>query len=284
MWGRIGSEEFRAAAEVARGSGDRTGNWSVCDEYVLQDGAIVAVYGHEGDDQDYWRVYLPLEQEPDLFLKFARLWEEPDFETTALDFAHSYGLPRDSEPDELTPFDADANRMEIPEFYEQSRRAGVVLSLCEAVLNENVQAARQLLETEYGDRVLDKLLYSAVQTKDSDMMGRALLRAAHIVSLHVSQGCYLDLGISRELPEKVSLSWLKVAWGFRDLLSAMYLQMYWILTSEGELARCEYCGRIMSLSRPRPDATKRRNDRRFCDDACRQAAHRSRKRHHKEAL
>lgn len=276
MWGKIGSEEFRAAAEVARGSGDRTGNWSVCEEYVLQDGAIVAGYGHEGDDQDYWCVYLPLEREPDLFLKFARLWEEPDFETAALEFAHRYGLPRDSEPSELPPFDADANRMEISEFYEQSRRAGVVLALCESVLNEDVQTARKLVEERYGDSFLDRALYNLVQTKDSDMMWRAMFGAASVVSAHVTQGCRLDLGISHERPEKVSLSWLKVAWGFRDLLSAMYLQMYWILTSEGELARCEYCGRIMSLSRPRPDVAKRRNDRRFCNDACRQAAHRRR--------
>lgn len=277
MWGKIGSEEFRAAAEVARSSGDRTGNWSVCEEYVLQDGAIVAVYGHKGDYQDYWRVYTPLEQEPDLFLKFARLWEEPDFETAALEFAHSYGLPRDSEPNEVPPLDVDADRMEISEFYEQSGRAGVVLALCEAVLNEDTQTARKLVEERRGDSLLDGLLFSKVQTKDSDMMWRAMFGAASVVSLHVSRGCYLDLGISREPQEKVSLSQLKVAWGFRDLLSAMYLQMYWILASEGELARCEYCGRIMSLSRPHPNAAKRRNDRRFCDDACRQAAHRSKR-------
>lgn len=278
MWGKIGSEEFRAAAEVARSSDDRTGNWSVCEEYVLQDGAIVAVYGHKGDDQDYWRVYTPLEQEPDLFLKFARLWEEPDFETAALEFAHSYGLPRDSEPNEVPPLDVDADRMEISEFYEQSGRAGVVLALCEAVLNEDTQTARKLVEERRGDSLLDGLLFSKVQTKDSDMMWRAMFGAASVVSLYVTQGCYLDLGISREPQEKVSLSQLKVAWGFQDLLSAMYLQMYWILTSEGELARCEYCGRIMSLSRPHPNAAKRRNDRRFCDDACRQAAHREKRR------
>lgn len=278
MWGKIGSEEFRAAAEVARSSGDRTGNWSVCEEYVLQDGAIVAVYGHKGDDQDYWRVYTPLEQEPDLFLKFARLWEEPDFETAALEFAHGYGLPRDSEPNEVPPLDVDADRMEISEFYEQSGRAGVVLALCEAVLNEDTQTARKLVEERRGDSLLDGLLFSKVQTKDSDMMWRAMFGAASVVSLYVTQGCYLDLGISREPQEKVSLSQLKVAWGFQDLLSAMYLQMYWILTSEGELARCEYCGRIMSLSRPHPNAAKRRNDRRFCDDACRQAAHREKRR------
>lgn len=278
MWGRIGSEEFRAAAEVARSSGDRTGNWSVCEEYVLQDGAIIAEYGHEGDDQDYWRSYLPLELEPDLFLKFARLWEEPDFEAAALEFAHSYGLPRDPEPNEFPPLDACADSMEISDFYEQSKRAGVVLALCESVLNEDVQAARKLAEEQHGDQFLDKVLYSVVQTKDSDMMWRAVFGAANVVSLHVTQGCYLDLGINREPSEKVSLSQLKVAWGFRDLLSAMYLQVYWILTSEGELARCEHCGRVMSLSRPHPNAAKRRNDRRFCDDACRQAAHRQRKR------
>jgi hypothetical protein len=67
-------------------------------------------------------------------------------------------------------------------------------------------------------------------------------------------------------------------WWYENLLGAMYLQMHWLMTSGSELARCENCGRIIALSRPYPEGRKRRRDKRFCDDACRQAHHRSKKR------
>jgi adenine-specific DNA-methyltransferase len=50
-----------------------------------------------------------------------------------------------------------------------------------------------------------------------------------------------------------------------------------ILTSGGDLVRCEHCRRVISLARPHPQGRKRRRDKRFCDDACRQAHHRSKK-------
>ena len=70
---------------------------------------------------------------------------------------------------------------------------------------------------------------------------------------------------------------LRSIWEFDNLLGAMYLQMYWLMTSAGELKRCEHCGRIVSLSCPHPEGRKRRSDKRFCDDACRLANHRSKK-------
>ena len=56
------------------------------------------------------------------------------------------------------------------------------------------------------------------------------------------------------------------------------------MNSSGTVARCEFRGRIMSLSRPNPGRRKLRNDRRFCNDACRQAHHRSRKKHQDRGL
>jgi hypothetical protein len=68
-----------------------------------------------------------------------------------------------------------------------------------------------------------------------------------------------------------------VSWTFDNLLGAMHLQMYWLMASGGNVTRCEHCGRIVSLARPHPEGRKRRSDKRFCDDACRQAKHRSKK-------
>jgi hypothetical protein len=66
-------------------------------------------------------------------------------------------------------------------------------------------------------------------------------------------------------------------WNFMSLLGAMYLQMYWLMAAGSELTRCEYCGRLISLARLYPESRKRRRDKRFCDDACRQANYRNKK-------
>jgi hypothetical protein len=66
-------------------------------------------------------------------------------------------------------------------------------------------------------------------------------------------------------------------WKFSNLLGAMYLQMYWLIEAGDKLTRCGHCGRVISLARPHPKGRKRRNDMRYCDDACRQAYHRAKK-------
>lgn len=43
----------------------------------------------------------------------------------------------------------------------------------------------------------------------------------------------------------------------------MYLQMYWLITSGGDIIRCEYCGGVISLTRPRPEGRKTRRDKKF---------------------
>ena len=71
---------------------------------------------------------------------------------------------------------------------------------------------------------------------------------------------------------------LNASWGVRNLLGAMYLQFFWLVTSAGELSRCKYCGRIISYAPPVPvgedrKARKPRKDKEFCDSRCRQSYH-----------
>ncbi len=63
--------------------------------------------------------------------------------------------------------------------------------------------------------------------------------------------------------------------GARNLVGAMYLQFYWLLTSGEDLSRCNYCSRIISYNRPAPDSKERkpRKDKQFCDSRCRQNYH-----------
>jgi hypothetical protein len=67
----------------------------------------------------------------------------------------------------------------------------------------------------------------------------------------------------------------RIFWQFDNLLGAMYLQMFWLIASDDALGRCEYCGLTFSFTQTHPNGRKRRRDKRFCDDACRQAHHRS---------
>jgi hypothetical protein len=68
---------------------------------------------------------------------------------------------------------------------------------------------------------------------------------------------------------------LTSTWRVRNLLGAMYLQFYSLITSTGALSRCKYCNRIISYAPPMPKSERRkpRNDKAFCDSRCRQNYH-----------
>jgi hypothetical protein len=64
-------------------------------------------------------------------------------------------------------------------------------------------------------------------------------------------------------------------WQPRNLLGAMYLQFYWLITSAGETSRCKYCNRIISHSPPMPGSGERKpnKNKQFCNHRCRQNYH-----------
>ena len=62
----------------------------------------------------------------------------------------------------------------------------------------------------------------------------------------------------------------------RNLLGAMYLQFYWLITSGVELERCKHCGKLITHDPPMPGSGRKRKihkNKRFCDDRCRQNYH-----------
>jgi hypothetical protein len=72
-------------------------------------------------------------------------------------------------------------------------------------------------------------------------------------------------------PELVAGSWPP-----RNLLGAMYLQMYHVMISSAELSKCKYCGRIISYAPPilgSATSRKPRKDKEFSDSRCRQDYH-----------
>jgi hypothetical protein len=103
----------------------------------------------------------------------------------------------------------------------------------------------------------------------------ALQTASYLVTSNVREECYQDLLYPGFPNSKVSdPSGLNGGWVFKSLYGAMYLQMYWLMAAGGNVTRCKYCSRIISLTSPLPGgARKTRQDKKFCDNACRQRHH-----------
>jgi hypothetical protein len=247
----------------------------VCEEYRLRDcsqpaeGSLVAKYSLAKEER--WTKYDPLEEHPDLFLKFARLREQGRSVDTALSWAHEYGL--------LGCFEAEpAVRKEpLEAFFEEMDRAAAVLALYEAALDRHGAAGDAavgwLIRKEFPSVAsLDWYLAweDGMERGFWDGEGYAVSAAAFEVQRMVKRHAYPAFYVE---PGTTETSRLKAGWGFENLLGAMYLQMYWLMTSGEDPTRCRYCGRIVSLGRTSPDARKIRSDKSFCDDACRQRYH-----------
>ncbi len=255
----------------------------VCENYDIRQNRIVARFGRE--NLDHWRLFDPLEEAPDLFLKFSRLHRERDFAQAALHFTHKYGLPCGSlrnDPNVYVP--GQPEQLTLQRFFEESQRAWVVVSLYESVLNRDEDMARSLL-TDYrhlGDVFQENFDFLnrdfPEDTVPPTALQCALAAAVFTVDPVVRESCKQSIGIHIDGMAQPDPSAVKLSWMFDNLLGAMYLQMYWLLTSGGNLTRCEHCRRVISLARPYPGGRKGRRDKRFCDDACRQAHHRSKKR------
>jgi hypothetical protein len=270
-----------------------SGFWLRCDRYEIRGGEIVAApdrvrelqRGLTEDDDEGWTIYDPINDVPDLFLRFARLYGEPDFDRAALDFANRYGLPNgeDERPAAFgeAGYETEAMNWGLSQFHHQARRAWVVLALYEAVLNDEDQTVRQLL-SEHGDiEPFEGWLHILEWGPDGHQnyaLATGLRCALEATEEVVHKYCRQQIMLQMSPDTRPSASHeMDISWTYDTLLGAMYMQMYWLIASSDSTTRCEHCGRIISLGRPHPDGRKRRRDKRFCDDACRQAHHRSKK-------
>ena len=154
---RVTPRDLKITAEHMQRQG--LSKWWVCNEYRLRGHEIVASHSPPwmlapdsppwtGEEELHWRSYEPLEETPDLFLKLARLHQQPDFGKAALAFSHRYGLLGGNSTKEGfgQPY-----RDNLRNFKEESERAWTVLKMYEAVLNRDWMAAKSLLTAEtYG--------------------------------------------------------------------------------------------------------------------------------------
>jgi hypothetical protein len=300
MWHRLSRTDFDKTSQLMGRSAVR--HWSVCDEYELKrlSGApegnvdsyvVVPKYPYEPAHLDKWTSYEPLEATPDLFLKFARLHEAEDQIEAMVSWVSSYG-----ELGNVKPFQKTSSWQYGRPFSEAVGQAARVLALYEAVLNGDSEKVKTAIFEEFPvvggrsqtydgssdkpvnkarERLVEQISESVEGLYGGDYHWYALATAAGEVEEMVSSYCSPVLLVEEgsRTPSGVT-----ARWNFQHLLGAMYLQMYWLMAAGHELTRCEHCGRLISLARPHPEGRKRRQDKRFCDDACRQARHRIKKR------
>lgn len=283
--------------------------WTVFAGYEikeLQDGSVYI----ESSASEVVRTYDPLTETPHLFLEYARIAEASDPIHALLDWIHEYGLlgltlyehdfqnifgPTQegkrilhelvSPPMYYSPY---GGRGETLTAYIMAvEQANQTLRLYESALNRDVVSLESLIfDNESSDSVNERLFYFIQDRIEGasatwlDGLVDAALRQVHEYISSVHAFCYpvITYDGSSSAEPLLKPDHFRAATIPRNLEGAMYLQMYWLITSSGELSRCENCGRILSLTRPNPEGRKRRNDRRFCNDSCRQAAHRQKRR------
>src|SRR5829696_1932985 len=300
MWHQLSKRDFDTTGRLMGGR-SASREWKVCEAYeltrpqdTLEEDAnsylVVPKYRNEPATFDKWRSYEPLEETPDLFLKFARLYQAQDRPEAMLEWAHTYGTLGHGQP----PWVPGASQ-EAKGFWEAVGKAAGLLALYEAVLNRDSDRVQRAILVEFPYVGVQWQLYNELPNKPAhldrtfvanhiaesvdeiyggDYLGYALETVADEVAPMVGTLCRPVLMVEEGSHDPSEVT---AQWHFKSLLGAMYLQMYWLMAAGSELTRCEYCGRLISLARPSPESRKRRRDKRFCDDACRQAHHRSKK-------
>ena len=279
---RLSPEDVWESGRLWR-DGRETGTSPVCDDYKISQGKIVSVFDSDllVNIENHWSFYRPLEEAPDLILKFSRLHMEHDFEAAALVFSRRYGLP-DGPQDRDPAYHYVAvgiDELEVSRFYDESRKARLTLALYEAVLNGDAHVVRRLIYDPHHENLTGGWRWLLDTGPDDNQFALAVgLRACVDTTQEVvGRFCRQVIIAAPNQDSKIDFSCVRMKWEFDNLLGAMYLQLWWLLASGGGIARCDYCGRMITLARPHPDGRKPPKHKRFCDAACRQANHRSKR-------
>jgi hypothetical protein len=229
-------------------------------------------------------VYWPLVENPDLFLEFARLADDGGLdnaatvdhldtdknEDVALRWAREHGvlgLTR-VRPDDFG-FRGASTRGGVEDavgaFAREAWRANACLRLYEAATAEE-------LDTD----LISSYMYPRQKTFFLHTPARARAWALDVVATEtqnqIAGNAYPALyGEIRRLV---------AGWSFTNLLGAMWLQMFWLLTATEQPQRCKNCDRIITYEQPdqlmqgtkpndRSAGYRTRKDKRFCSKKCR---------------
>ncbi len=173
---------------------------------------------------------------------------------------------------------------------EEAFRANEVLALYEAAMSKDADKLEAALMRRSKDSVEDLRAHAQFRMERSggSYLDALSNLAAELIFLRIQdvleRFTYPCISIDRETrvvlePEPLfTVDQFYRSWQPRNLLGALYLQAFWLVTSTAELSKCKYCGRIISYAPPVPvgqerKARKPRKDKAFCDSRCRQNYH-----------
>jgi hypothetical protein len=138
MGGRFASREWKVCEtyELTKSRGTSEGD---ADSYL-----VVPKYRYGPGTFGKWRSYEPLEETPDLFLKFARLYQAQDRPEAMLEWARTYGTLGHGQPPWVRGAPQDAKG-----FWDAVEQAAGLLALYEGVLNRDSQSVQRALLIEF---------------------------------------------------------------------------------------------------------------------------------------
>jgi hypothetical protein len=221
-------------------------------------------------------VYWPLVKYPDLFLKFARLADEGKLDDgptvdkldtdknaeAAKDWAETYGtlgLTR-VEQDEFGFRGASTRGGKedtVAAFAHEAWVANGCLKLYEAAIAEELDAD---LITSY---MIPRGEARLAAQPPGKLRAWALDVVATETQARVAGNAYPAL--------YGEVGGFVQGWSFTNLLGAMWLQMFWLLTATEAPRRCKNCDRIIAYEQPnQPQGTKKRGRKKekFCNKEC----------------
>jgi hypothetical protein len=239
------------------------------------------------------RMYSPLRDVPDLFLRFASLaprkpLSDDDKLERMLKWARSYGVLGSkahtvgliADNPRTLDYSAQPDRVQsLFEFQCAVQEAALCLRLYQAAtanqgLGDEGELSEVLSEQNRKNKSLD------LQRE------RALMRAQIIAHAHITEQCYPVLArqLRRTTNNTYETAGFSQGWGYRSLLGAMYLQMMWLMTIASNVKRCEGpdCINIITFDPPEspisPEKGARgkyrtRSDKRFCSENCKSKSH-----------
>lgn len=308
MWRRLNREDlFDSNPLLARGERRHEFAWTVFNDYALTEVNGKDPYLKASLAAGVSRSYEPLLDTPHLFLDFARLYEHRNPHQATREWIGKYGLlgldtlgwnphahsdffPPAGSPIEYS--DRGGPHETLTRIRNASHVANDALVLYEAALSRDVEKLEQAIyidgptraqyRIEVGSRdyLRQKADWAGVAYADFlvDMATRLVYDRVQPVLEAFTYPYLSPRSPSGELagydelwrPELLASS----LWP-RNLLGAMYLQFFWLITSSGDLSHCRHCGRIISYALPMKagKARKPRRDKEFCDSRCRQNYH-----------
>lgn len=230
-----------------------------------------------------YKVYNPVEENIDIFLKFSQI--NTDNKDYILDWISKYGLPGKLGDRKNHLFNEDAKRLvekgiiyPYEQFVSKINKANFLLKLyLLTVVNSDYKEIKkhttcEKLENEMYSFNFKNLAGEIYLLEDKPNNSDYGYLALNVINNKISKelkGIVPIIGdishVAYEGDEKDEWN-ISSSWQCNNLMSALYLHFYWLVTQNERIKKCEYkdCGNYFSANR---------TDQKFCSTSCRKKHH-----------